>query len=194
MALRKANISVELREIVLSQKPDDMLAISPKGTVPVLLLPEGRVIEESYEIMRWALALNDPDGWLGIDMGKAEALIHKNDFEFKAHLDAYKYIDRFPGKNRDEEKEAAEIFLSELDDLLALSTCLAGHHMSLVDAAIAPFIRQFSGVEPQWFASSKYQRVIRWLGEFTGSRLFESVMGKYPRWAPGDPVTLFGAD
>lgn len=181
LAIAYAGISVEIREVQLKNKPEHMLAISPKGTVPVLQLPDGTVIDESLDIMRWALAQNDPDNWLNIG-ADTEKLIAWNDGEFKYFLDRYKYADRYPEYSAHYYRSQSEKYLIELESRLARHSYLANNHFSILDAAIFPFIRQFSLVDPDWFVASGYSCLILWLNKGLESGLFASVMTKNPVW------------
>jgi glutathione S-transferase len=185
LALTYAGIPVEIREVQLKHKPEEMLAISPKGTVPVLQLPDGNIIDESLDIMCWALAQNDPGHWL--DTGEdAERLIQWNDGDFKYYLDRYKYADRHPEFTSSHYRSQGEKFLAELEAKLSQTPHLASSHFSLLDAAIFPFIRQFAAVDKQWFVSSDYQLLKNWLSELLESELFVSVMVKYPETKMGN--------
>ncbi|MGZ8165604.1 MAG: glutathione S-transferase [Methylobacter sp.] len=183
LAIAYAGIPVEIREVALRDKPEQMLAISPKGTVPVLHLPNGRVIEESLDIMQWALNQNDPGHWLNFNPGAA-ALITWNDGNFKYYLDRYKYADRYPQFSKKYYREQTTVFIKEIENRLMNSRYLGGNDFSLVDAAIFPFIRQFAGVDNAWFQSSGYQSINDWLEKILKSELFLSVMAKYPLWIP----------
>lgn len=179
LAIAYASIPVEIREVQLKQKPEQMLAISPKGTVPILQLPDGKVIDESLDIMHWALAQNDPDNWL--DTGEeSERLIRWNDGDFKYYLDHYKYAERYPELPGSYYRSECEKFLAELESKLSQATYLSGSHFSIVDAAIFPFIRQFAAVDSVWFQSSDYKFLNNWLNGLLSSNLFTSVMIKYP--------------
>lgn len=195
MALWVSRSPVVLREVVLASKPPELLTASAKATVPVLVLPDGRVIDESYDIMKWALARCDPDGWLDVDPIAADALIDRNDYEFKPNLDQYKYPQRFPAQSAQASREAGRhagmTYLQTLDGLCARQPFLFGDRLSIVDVAVAPFVRQFAQVDPAWFESSAGQRLNDWLAHFTASTLFLSVMRKYPRWTPHDRATVF---
>lgn len=187
MALIVSGLSIELREVVLRDKPAAMLALSPKGTVPVLALPDGRMIDQSLDIMRWALARHDPEGWLA---GDDDALIGRNDGPFKHHLDRYKYPSRH-GSDPLAHRAAAVEMLAALEGRLEESACLAGPERTLADIATFPFVRQFAGVDPDWFASQPLPRVRAWLGALTGSALFDHAMLRVPAWREGDlPVSL----
>ena len=177
---------MELREVELRNKPQAMLLISPKGTVPVLQLEDGKVLAESLDIMLWALQQNDPEHWLnaaGLD--HAKALIRGNDEPFKYFLDRYKYADRYPAYSELYYRQQGELFLVDLEGLLTQSAYLCGEHFSLADAAILPFIRQFSAVDPAWFKDSPYPLLRQWLKHFLASTLFKQVMTKYPYWQAG---------
>jgi glutathione S-transferase len=181
LAITYAGIPIEIREVQLKHKPEQMLAISPKGTVPVLQLPDGKVIDESLDIMHWALAQHDPDNWM--DAGEdSEKLIQWNDGDFKTYLDRYKYADRYPEFPASYYRSQAELFLAELEGKLSQTACLAGDQLSKLDVAIFPFIRQFASVDSLWFESSKYQHLNEWLNRLLRSGLFISVMIKYPTW------------
>jgi len=147
LALLASGTVCEIREVKLSAKPAEMLALSPKATVPVLLSPDGRVIEESLDIMRWALARNDPEGWLD---RSDELLIACNDGPFKHHLDRYKYPDRHDADPA-EHRAAALDLLRPLEARLLASPYLCGDAMGLADAALMPFVRQFAQTDLAWF-------------------------------------------
>ena len=185
MALVYSGIRVELREVKLSDMPAAMLALSPKATVPVLRLVDGRVIDESLEVMRWSLAQADPDNWLDIEAAST-ALVQRCDDEFKPLLDRYKYADRHPEFSEFEHRQRAEGFLRELDQLLSQRPFLGGDQHRLVDIAIFPFIRQFAGVDAAWFKSCEYAHVRNWLDALLESSLFLGVMKKYAFWKPGN--------
>ncbi|VVP65577.1 glutathione S-transferase [Pseudomonas fluorescens] len=177
MALRYCGVPVEIIEVSLKAKPAEMLAISPKGTVPVLDA-DGRVIDESLEIMRWALAQNDPQDWLlGGDARIAE-LIEANDQVFKGHLNRYKYAERYPEQPMEVYRAEGEMFLRRLEELLEGRDCLLTDHPSLADVALLPFVRQFAHVDREWFAQTPYVRLQAWLQRFLESELFTSIMKK----------------
>jgi len=177
MALRYSGVAVEIVEVSLKAKPAEMLAISPKGTVPVLDAA-GRVIDESLEIMRWALAQNDPDNWLlGGDSRIAE-LIEANDQVFKVHLNRYKYAERYPEQPMEVYRAEGAVFLQQLDELLRDRDYLLSEHPSLADIALLPFVRQFAHVDREWFAQTPYVRLQAWLQRFLESDLFTSIMKK----------------
>lgn len=177
MALRYAGISVETHEVVLGDKPRHMLAVSPKGTVPVLVLPDGKVIDESLDIMAWALAQQDPDGWL-TDSRLFQELITENDGSFKRALDQYKYATRFPEQSAEVYRQQGERFLARLEALLSEHAYLLSEKLTQADVAIFPFIRQFSMVDTDWFAEAPYPHLRQWLAGLLASELFNAVMQK----------------
>ncbi|MBP47739.1 MAG: glutathione S-transferase [Myxococcales bacterium] len=192
LALWVSGTRCELREVVLRDKPPSLLEYSPKATVPVLVLESGEVIDESLDVMLWALRRSDPQTWLSPSTGDMEAmlsLIESNDKEFKHHLDRYKYADRYDDVDPAFHRTQAERFLSRLEARLSEHPCLFGSTMSLADAAIGPFIRQFANTNRQWFDSSPYPRLKDWLERFIQWPLFLSVMRKYPQWHQGDALT-----
>jgi len=187
LAIANSAISVELREVVLRSKPQALLDISAKATVPVLQLTDGTVIDESLDIMHWALAINDPDNWKNQTIADdTQQLIQYNDGEFKYYLDRYKYADRYPEHTEQYYREKAEVFLTELESRLAKHNYLCSGNCSLADMAIFPFIRQFANVDTDWFQSSKYQNLRQWLTRHIESDLFISIMDKYPAWQADD--------
>jgi glutathione S-transferase len=181
MALRYAGVAADIVEVSLRAKPTEMLALSSKGTVPVLSV-EGQVIDESLEIMRWALAQNDPQDWLLKDdpQGPASiaALIEENDQVFKVHLNRYKYAERYPEQPMAFYRAEGEVFLRKLDELLEGRDYLLATHPSLADVALMPFVRQFAHVDREWFAQTPYRRLQAWLQRFIESQLFTSIMAK----------------
>ena len=193
LALKYAQVPLELREVVLRHKPEALLAISPKGTVPVLQLPNGQVLEESLDIMNWALQQADPQGWL--TQGNTQAmhdLIARNDGPFKALLDRYKYPERHPAHTRiDYRDQAIALCIHDLNQRLTGTPFLLGGKPSLADMAIAPFIRQFAQVDADWFANAPLPALITWLGQLVDSPLFHAVMAKHPPWQAGDTPTAF---
>ena len=189
-----AGLQVELREIVLRNKPAQMLAISPKGTVPVLQLPDGQVIDESLDIMRWALQQQDPQQLLDEStLTQGYALIEQNDRQFKHWLDRYKYADRYPEMTQLEYRLQGEVFLQQLEQLLLNQSFLLGDKISLADIGIMPFIRQFAHVDRQIFAELPYPNLQRWLNAWLQHPLFLQVMHKYQPWQEGDQVVSFPA-
>ena len=182
MALRYAGVDVQIREISLRDKPVSMLRISPKGTVPVLQVGD-LILEQSIDIMHWALEQSDPDAWLSVDQSLANTWLAKNDGPFKQLLDQYKYPNRYPNLIPEKVLEdAIELMLQPMETALEAHPYLLGNQLSWVDIAIFPFIRQFSMVNPQEFEALVLPRVKRWLAERLESTLFQSVMEKYPTW------------
>jgi glutathione S-transferase len=182
MALKYAGIEYEHREIVLRDKPQSMLRVSPKGTVPVLCVGE-LILDQSLDIMRWALESSDPDGWLGVDQFISIEWLKKNDGPFKTLLDQYKYPERYPHLNREEILNAAiELMLRPMEAELELNTYLMGNKLSWVDVAIFPFIRQFSMSDQKSFEALPLNHLQGWLDQLIESELFNSVMHKHPAW------------
>nr|WP_256349836.1 glutathione S-transferase [Pseudomonas sp. B6002] len=177
LALRYSGVPVRIVEVSLKAKPAEMLALSPKGTVPVLSV-DGRVIEESLEIMQWALAQNDPDNWLLQGDPAILALIAENDQDFKYYLNRYKYAERYPEQPMEHYRAGGEVFLQKLESLLAERDYLVANHLTLADAALAPFVRQYAHVDRVWFAGTSYKRLQVWLERFLASPLFMAVMAK----------------
>jgi glutathione S-transferase len=187
LALVVSGAALELREIKLSAKPAAMLKVSPKGTVPVLVLPDGTVIDESLDIMHWALAQADPEGWLDRD---DPDLIAQCDGPFKHALDRTKYPDRHKADPLLHRERGLD-FLRQLDTRLANAGQLGGANRGLADAAIMPFVRQFAAVDPDWFAAQNLPHLKPWLRGHLASPLFEAVMQRCAPWSPGDaPVLL----
>lgn len=182
MALKYAGIDVDIREISFRDKPKHLLSISPKGTVPVLVLPDAQIIDESLDIIDWALDQQDIDGWLPADIDLAKALIAENDTVFKASLDAYKYPERNPEKTQAEHRVVGEVFLQKLEARLETRDGLFGSLPTLADIAIFPFVRQFRGVDIAWFEASPYMQLNAWLTTLIESELFVSIMQKHPTY------------
>lgn len=182
MALKYAGIALEIREIELKNKPAHMLKVSPKATVPVLVLSDGTVLEQSLEIMFWALQQQDKDDWLIADSELTQQLIAENDSIFKQALDKYKYAIRFPEQSVEVYRTQGEVFLQRLEILLSQSQCLLSSQISLADIAIFPFIRQFSGVDTMWFEAAPYPKLKIWLKTLIESELFTNIMQKQPAY------------
>ena len=179
LALLQSKIKVEIREVDLSNKPVELTQISPKATVPVLVLVNGKVLDESLDIMLWALQQNDPEQWLDEELqGLTQQLICENDVGFKSFLDKYKYSDRYPEFSREYYRQQGETFLLKLENLLNETPYLLGKNITLVDIAIMPFIRQFAGVDPGWFTKCKYQKLREWLNKQLESENFRTAMQK----------------
>ena len=190
-----AGIKVEIREVVLRDKPSSMLGYSPKGTVPVIVLSKGEVIDESIDIVRWALSHSDPQKLLPAPNSpqrqRADQLIEQNDFEFKSFLDRYKYADRYPEFPAEYYREQGEDFVKKLEQLLLHNRYLLGNKLSIADIAIAPFIRQFANVNRTWFDNTPYPHLQNWLTSIIGSQAFEDIFSKYPQWCPEDQPRYF---
>ncbi|MBK5554170.1 MULTISPECIES: glutathione S-transferase [unclassified Pseudomonas] len=181
MALRYCGVEVQIVEVSLKAKPAEMLALSSKGTVPVLEV-DGRVIDESLAIMHWALAQNDPEDWLLKDdpagQQRIAELIEENDQVFKVHLNHYKYAERYPEQPMEHYRAEGEVFLRKLDELLEGRDYLLAGHLSLADVALMPFVRQFAHVDRDWFGQTPFLRLQAWLQHFLDSELFTGVMKK----------------
>ena len=195
LALAYAGVSYELREVSLKNKPQEMLAISPKGTTPVMQIfatasEDVIILEESLDIMNWAVQQNDPQGWQDLSdqaLALTQQLISTNDRQFKQALDHYKYPNRFPERSQEFYRHQAEEFLQILELQLAKSAqqnFLISDRQTLADVAIFPFVRQFAYVDIDWFQVSPYQYLQKWLQWHETSSLFELVMQKFPIWTP----------
>lgn len=182
MALCVADIAVEIREISLRDKPVHMLQVSPKGTVPVLVLNDGQVMEQSLEIMDWALQQNDPESWLNVAQEIRQGWLEMNDGSFKSALDRYKYPDRYPEYAQSHYREQGEAFLQQLEHKLTQHRFITGNNATIVDVALFPFVRQFAAVDAAWFAVSPYPKLRGWLANWVESELFARVMQKYPTY------------
>ena len=194
LALASAQLRCQLREVVLRDKPQALLEASPKGTVPVLVLPDGTVIDESLDIMLWALKQRDPDLWLVPEQGSQDqmlALIAENDGPFKGHLDRYKYPVRYDLATGLDDRDAAALWLQTLDQRLAFSPYLFGNRPALADMAIAPFVRQYAHTDREWFRTRDWPALCRWLDTFLDSLLFQRIMQKHVRWTPDQTPVVF---
>jgi glutathione S-transferase len=188
MAVAVSGLIVELREIVLRDKPPELQAISPKATVPVLVTCDGEVLEESLDIMRWALAQNDPQNWLSdID----EDLISANDGPFKQALDCYKYPHRYGLPDGETFRGEALVHLQRLNQILLDKPYLGGASVSLTDIAIFPFVRQFAATDRVWFDGQPLSGIKKWLDDLVNSTLFETTMRRYPQWNASSPHIYF---
>ena len=187
LALLAGETCCTIREVKLSAKPEELIAASPKATVPVLVLRDGRVIDQSLDIMRWALARHDPSGWLDrVD----EALIETNDGPFKHHLDRAKYSDRY-GEDAALHRDACIALLGPIEDRLSHTPYLCGDEPGLTDAAILPFVRQFASIDHDRFRALPMPHLQNWLDRFLGSALFEAAMPRLAPWSAGDPDIRF---
>jgi glutathione S-transferase len=186
LALLSSGQRVELREIALRDKPEAFLAASPSATVPCLVLP-GKVIDESLEIMRWALSTADPERWLDMPP-EGGALIARCDGPFKAALDRAKYASRYPGVDPLAQRDLAGAFLADLEEQMGEWLFKTP---SLADFAILPFVRQFAFIDKPWFDAQPWPRLHEWLERFLASDRFARIMQKEPLWAPDDPPLWF---
>ena len=191
MALKYSGVKVELREVDLQNYPPQARKISAKATVPVLHLPDSTVIDESWDILKWALAQNDPDHWLGKNNEHAldaEILIETNDFSFKEDLDRYKYSDRYPEHSEKHYRKACEVYIEELEDMLSENSYLLADQLSLADIGVFPFVRQFSLVDKEWFEQAPYPLVRQWLNTLISTELFIEAFRKHELWQHGVPA------
>lgn len=194
MAIATAGIGCELREVVLRNKPVEMLNASPKGTVPVLITPSGNVIDESLDVAKWALACHDPELWLAPENGDTDGmnrLIQQFDGPFKHALDRYKYPNRYEGTDPVTARQSGLDHLKLLEQKLADQSYLFGARPCLADIAIFPFIRQFANTDRDWFDTLPLPHVQAWLDGFLQSTRFNAIMKKYQPWQPGDEITVF---
>ena len=194
----------ELREVLLRNKPPELLAASPKGTVPVLVLPDGHVLAQSLDIMLWALQQHDPAGWLTPERGSLEAmlaLVTRFDEGFKPQLDRYKYPGRYASAIVQNHREEGAIYLKQLEEQLSADhSKLFGKRVSLADMAIASFVRQFALTDKNWFDAQPWPKLQAWLAAFDGSDSYAQIMQKFPPWVAGsvgicflEPVAVAGA-
>ena len=196
LALQASGMVCELREVVLARKPAALLAASAKGTVPVLVLTDGPVVDQSLDIMLWALRRNDPLQWLPAnsdEMRQAMQLVAHCDGEFKFHLDRYKYPNRFGLPDGQAHRAQGAVFLAMLNEQLIRTPYLGGVSAGLADMAIAPFARQFAHTDPVWFAQQPWPELQSWLTGFEGSAAYQVVMQPYAAWAPEQAPVLFPA-
>ena len=188
LALVASGQRVQLREILIREKPFTFLVTSPKGTVPVLDLRDGKIIDESRDIMFWALVQNDPEGWLNIwhrhpDM--VELFFDKLDGPFKNDLDRYKYASRFDRSVARLHRDDGAQFLVTMNAMLEQTGVLSGSNLGIMDFASLPFVRQFRLTDPEWFDAQSWRHLSRWLNSFLHSKLFHEVMHKYVPWQEG---------
>jgi len=195
LAIANSQITVELREVVLRDKPQQLLDISPKATVPVLISNDNTLIDESLDIMLWALNQNDPENWYQSlsqsQLQLSQQLIADNDGEFKYYLDRYKYADRYPEHSQDYYRQQAEQQLQILEQQLQQHRYLIADRITYADMAILPFIRQFAFADKHWFDQSPYPLIQTWLNEFIESELFATIMPKFKQWQQGDEIIFF---
>tara|TARA_B100000161_G_C33523761_1_gene402478 strand:- start:430 stop:1020 length:591 start_codon:yes stop_codon:yes gene_type:complete len=192
MAIYISGQKCELREVLLRDKPPSMLEYSPKGTVPVLILQDGNVIDESLDVIDWALNLNDPDDWQrSKDTKKTKELIKINDGEFKYHLDRYKYSKRYDNEDPEFHRKKCLKFIESLNNELNNSKYIFDNNISYVDIVLLPFIRQFRIADMEWFDSLPYDNIKVWLSKFLDSFLLNIIMKKYDLWKEGDVSIVF---
>jgi glutathione S-transferase len=187
LALQASGILVEIREIKLQNKPDELLQSSPKGTVPVLVLNSQEVLDESLDIIWWALKISDPKNWLAkgqMDQAEINKTLTTLEYDFKQNLDKYKYPNRYTNINKNLCRDKNLKFLNDLNDLLKRNKALNNSHLSMVDYAIFPFIRQFRNVDEQWFDSLDFKFLKKWLYQIIDSKQFLTIMKKYKLWKP----------
>ncbi|MEZ8037315.1 glutathione S-transferase [Vibrio crassostreae] len=196
MGIALSQQKVLLREVITKDKPSELLASSPKGTVPVLVLPNGQVIEQSLDVMNWALQQNDPQDLLRssepILSEQVQQLIKTNDEEFISYLEKYRASVRYRNIDVEQRRQACETFISQLEARLTDQPYFFGETPSLADFAVMPFVSQFVRVEKKWFVKSEYQNVGRWLRAHLESKLYTQVMKQYPLWNETKQDCLFG--
>ena len=192
MAIHISGQRCELREVLLRDKPPSMLEYSAKGTVPVLILQDGKVIDESLDVIDWALNLNDPDDWQrSKDKEKTKELIKINDGEFKYHLDRYKYSKRYDNEDPEFHRKKCLKFIESVNNELNNSKYIFDDNISYADIVLLPFIRQFRIADMEWFDSLPYDNLKKWLSSFLESSLLNSIMKKYDLWQEGDSLIIF---
>ena len=192
MAIHISGQKCELREVLLRDKPPSMLEYSAKGTVPVLILQDGNVIDESLDVIDWALNLNDPDDWQrSKDTKKTKELIKINDGEFKYHLDRYKYSKRYDNEDPEFHRKKCLKFIESINNELNNSEYIFDDNISYADIVVLPFIRQFRIADIEWFDSLPYDNLKKWLSSFLDSSLLNSIMKKYDLWQEGDSLIIF---
>ena len=192
MAIHISGQRCELREVLLRDKPPSMLEYSAKGTVPVLILQDGKVIDESLDVIDWALNLNDPDDWQrSKDKEKTKELIKINDGEFKYHLDRYKYSKRYDNEDPEFHRKKCLKFIESINNELNNSEYIFDDNISYADIVLLPFIRQFRIADIEWFESLPYDNLKKWLSSFLDSSLLNSIMKKYDLWKEGDKSIVF---
>jgi glutathione S-transferase len=208
LAIYKSKQTVELRDVVLKHKPPEMIAASSKATVPILVLATAQVIDESLEVMLWALGESDPDNLLRIENSKQSVSLNETkpsietkdilklidlfDSEFIPCLDAYKCAKRYHESNLKECRHACEVYIQKLEHRLSLHKYLIDDNESMADIALLPFIRKFAKVERQWYRQSSYPNIRHWLNQYLQSALFNKVMAQHPLWSFGQPAIEFG--
>lgn len=200
IAIYNSQQAVIMRDIVLSNKPVEFISASPKATVPTLVLPNNHVIDESLDVMLWALQQSDPKQLLRLAPQHAAnsqqhsmlELIHTFDSEFKPCLEAYKCAKRYHESNKYECRQACEVYIQRLENALSKHRFILDDNESMADIAIMPFIRQFAKVERKWYIQAPYPHLKRWLVQYLQSAMFTKVMAKYPLWTPAQDPIVFG--
>ncbi|MEP1441558.1 MAG: glutathione S-transferase [Hyphomicrobiales bacterium] len=194
MGIYASGIKMEWRELVLRDKPEHMVEISPKATVPVVQTPDGTVIDESFDVMVWALGQNDPHDWLPLNAEmkqRSDELIEECDTSFKHHLDRYKYPNRYEGVDAIESRDAAVEILTKWNGYLARHENLLGDKPRLADYATFPFVRQFANVNRDWFDGLDLPHLQAWLERHLTSKIFADIMLKQKPWKPDDELLIF---
>ena len=192
MAIHTSGQKCELREVLLRDKPPSMLEYSAKGTVPVLILQDGNVIDESLDVIDWALNLSDPDDWQrSKDTKETKELIKINDGEFKYHLDRYKYSKRYDNEDPEFHRKKCLKFIESINNELNNSEYIFDDNISYADIVLLPFMRQFRIADMEWFDSLPYDNLKEWLSSFLNSPLLNSIMKKYDLWKEGDDLIIF---
>ena len=188
-AIRSSKIIVEIREIKLQEKPFEFLKLSPKGTVPVLITNSGVVLEESLDIIYWALNKNDPHKWLAkgkLENQEIKKILYDLENKFKPNLDKYKYSSRFPDIDQYLYRDKNLYFLKKLNSYLENNNSLNCEYLTLLDYAIFPFVRQFRNVDQEWFEKLNFIFLDKWINQIIDSQDFSSIMKKFKKWEPND--------
>lgn len=198
LAIASSGLQCQLREIILANKPAHMLTLSPKGTVPVLWLSDGSVLDESLDVINWALENNDPENLRhdtlpsATQIALAEELMRENDGPFKHHLDRYKYTNRYEDAVAEPHRDECVNQIKKLNNLLEEKSWLFGDEIKIADLAILPFIRQFRIADTDWFDNqTDFPNVRKWLNNFLASKRLSDVMKKYELWKDGNTPVLF---
>lgn len=188
MALKYANLKIILREVELSDLPEEALAVSSHATVPSLVISENEYMDESWDIVKWATQQKDPENWLGDNneyLHDAEILVETNDYSFKDDLDHYKYADRHAEHSMEYYRQRGEEFLKELNDMLEENNFLLAETITIADIAVFPFVRQFAMVDKDWFDKAPYPELQRWLAFMLDTEWFREAFKKHEIWKPG---------
>lgn len=188
MALKYAGLKIILRDVELNDLPAEALAISSHATVPSLLISKDEYLDESWDIVKWAVHQYDPDNWLGENheyLIDAEMLVETNDYSFKVDLDHYKSADSHPEHSMEYYRQRGAEFLEELDEMLGKNRFLLAAHITIADIAVFPFIREFAMVDKAWFDNTPYQKLKRWLDILLDTEWFKEAIKKHETWRPG---------